>query len=1044
MNRSNAPSPIRTTATPTAAAAAAGGDGYYPSSNNGKVTREDVQDSNNNTNVASHEQRQQQQQQQPTLPSRVTFQPGITPPRTTASTTTTTTASAANINLPYSPQNMNTNFMFEEMEDVQHELFMSSQQQQQQHFNSNSNGLLPTEAQLTLLCLDYLRSLRRSYQNPQDLVNGEGLHADYISLAVWSLSRAFVSPDKLTFGEPKVSTIIEENGGSSSSSDGGGYGGKKGKKKSSSKKKKYKEIHIVGGGGLAGVEDKCVGNDSVYRLVQHCSGGDGDVDDDNMTTPTSKEVFALTDNIKLPSMEDITNEILLSYKNNDKATKSNIDNNNNNNKIDDDCPIYEQNDMHLSNSHRFYLFNGMASGDDCMGMAGGGGGGANANNGSGMVLSPKATGTSIVDGGPLTLTDLTSVALSTLNARSRIEAEREVVQDPLFGSFIKAAGEKGFFNEKKLVGEEELSPEEEKDRQRVLYENKYRKVVAKFRSKLAVREEQQMLHHNGGGAVNGGGGGWTPRSGQRALVNVHSVSDRLEMRRDRIIEQVKGYRVEEEEEDGPTPFMPHYLSSEQQQQPVGADVVAGYGQGIPQRYEYEEGIQDATVVERMTEEVERAPMDHPPQVAAQPPSPTRAPMDPPSPFVSPPSHYKPPMDPPPSPERAARVPPSPATNLPFYQEAERINSQGNELMQQKQFNQALELYTAALKISPAGPNSHVYYSNRAAAHLSLGDVEGSIQDSELALTIRPDYAKAHSRLGLAHYASGRYEEAVASYEAALDIEPDNEWVKNQYEKARKMIVKLQEQKEVEKKVLTEDKGGGDDWPSPFNNSTTPFDEEAKRKEAQDTVLQADAYKDNGNAFMKDKKYEEALHQYNLAIDTSPGGLNSHIYYSNRAAAYCYLGQYSEAADDCLSSIELNETYEKAYSRYGLSLFFLGDYEGSIDAYRKSLDLAPDNKASLSYLAKAKARLAERQENEIQEDMAKKLNLGKRQESLGVGNDELDQEIEQDEGSVVENTELSQSRDDEGEGVEASCGGVSPSGQAVKAFDPFDSDEGDEI
>jgi hypothetical protein len=103
-----------------------------------------------------------------------------------------------------------------------------------------------------------------------------------------------------------------------------------------------------------------------------------------------------------------------------------------------------------------------------------------------------------------------------------------------------------------------------------------------------------------------------------------------------------------------------------------------------------------------------------------------------------------------------------------------------------------------------------------------------------------------------------------------------------------------------------------------------------------------------------------------------------------------------------------------------------------------LDLAPDNKASLSYLAKAKARLAEQQENEMQEEMAKKLNLGKMQETLGVGNDELDQEIEQNEhyeGIAALHTELSQSRDDEGEGVV---------GQTVKAMDPFDTDEGDEI
>ena len=959
-----------------------------------------------------------------------------------------------------------------------------------------------------------------------------------------------------------------------------------------SKKKKSKEIYIVGGGGVTGVEDECVGNDSVYRLdvKKKTDNGNSMMKDGSSIGPT-KEVFALTENIRLPSMTDITNEVLLSYNNNDT-----------------ECPIYEQNDLHLSNSHRFYLFNGMASGDDGIGMMGGGVAGGN----------KKAMGT-IDNGGPLTLADLTSVALSTLNAKSRIEAEREVVQDPLFESFIQAAGAKGFFNEttNECGGKDSadltyLSAEEKERRQRLVYENKYRKVVAKFRSKLAVREEQQMLHTHGGGMNIGGGGGggvWSPRSGNKALKNVHSVSDRLEMRRDRIIEHVKEYRVEEDGGDS-SPFVPHLLSEEEQQQEQPAasyeyeqqtgasssyeyeqqsgsgDVAGSYEyeqrsgeaasssyeyeqrsgeaasssyeyeqqsgeaasssyeyeqqlagdvavrsyeyeqqsseaasssyeyeqqaasgdiaatftyssseydqqeqpaavdvasssyeyeqqsggdvasssyeseqlaatddvpkyeqQSIPQRSESEEGVQVNEMAEERTpmtdEDVDRAlaaaralvtaraleaaaaplsrseeeiqadePVEENTTEVERAPSPVEAP---PSAVASPPSPPKTTVaDPPLSPDNAFKVPPSPAAKLPFYQEAENLNSQGNDLMQKKQFSQALELYTKALTISPAGPNSHVYYSNRSAAHLSLGEVERSIQDSQSALTIRPDYTKAHSRLGLAHYASGRYEEAVECYEAALGLDPDNEWVKKQYEKARKMLPKMQE--EVSS--------------SPF--AQTAINQEAKRKETQDMELLADEYKDRGNAFMKNKKFEDALQQYNLAIDTSATGPNSYIYYSNRAAAYCYLRQYSEAADDCLSSIKLNDSYEKAYSRYGLSLFFLGDYEGSINAYRKSLELMPHNKASLSYLAKAKARLAEQQENEMQEDMVKKLNLG------NGGNDD---EIEQ--GG---NNRLSQTRDDEGEGVEASYNGkgFDPPGQTINAFDPFGSDEGDEI
>jgi len=95
----------------------------------------------------------------------------------------------------------------------------------------------------------------------------------------------------------------------------------------------------------------------------------------------------------------------------------------------------------------------------------------------------------------------------------------------------------------------------------------------------------------------------------------------------------------------------------------------------------------------------------------------------------------------------------------------------------------------------------------------------------------------------------------------------------------------------------------------------------------------------GNELMQKKKFSEALEQFTSALILSPNGPNSHIYYANRAAAYCHLGQYADAAEDCLKSIELNDTYEEAYSRYSMCLFHLGDVQGSVAAQKKSFNLA---------------------------------------------------------------------------------------------------------
>jgi small glutamine-rich tetratricopeptide repeat-containing protein alpha len=53
---------------------------------------------------------------------------------------------------------------------------------------------------------------------------------------------------------------------------------------------------------------------------------------------------------------------------------------------------------------------------------------------------------------------------------------------------------------------------------------------------------------------------------------------------------------------------------------------------------------------------------------------------------------------------------------------------------------------------------------------------------------------------------------------------------------------------------------------------------------------------------------------------------------------------------------LSPAYAKAYSRLGLSSFFLGRYEESVDAYERAVELEPDNKQSQDSLKSARNKL----------------------------------------------------------------------------------------
>lgn len=123
--------------------------------------------------------------------------------------------------------------------------------------------------------------------------------------------------------------------------------------------------------------------------------------------------------------------------------------------------------------------------------------------------------------------------------------------------------------------------------------------------------------------------------------------------------------------------------------------------------------------------------------------------------------------------------------------------------------------------------------------------------------------------------------------------------------------------------------------------------------------QAEDLKFKGNAAINAKDYEGAIKYYTEALQLSSEGPNSHVYYSNRAAAYCHLNRYQESVDDCLSSVALSPDYVKAYSRLGLSYFFLEKYQDAVDAYERAAELEPDNKATQDSLRQARNKLSKK-------------------------------------------------------------------------------------
>lgn len=112
------------------------------------------------------------------------------------------------------------------------------------------------------------------------------------------------------------------------------------------------------------------------------------------------------------------------------------------------------------------------------------------------------------------------------------------------------------------------------------------------------------------------------------------------------------------------------------------------------------------------------------------------------------------------------------------EEAEKLKTEGNNLVKSEKFEEAIQCYTKAIQLDPNNP---VYYCNRAAAYSRLNNHQATIEDCKAALKIEPTYSKAYGRLGFAYTGLNMFQEARESYEKALELEPGNQTYINNLE-----------------------------------------------------------------------------------------------------------------------------------------------------------------------------------------------------------------------------------------------------------------------
>uniref|UniRef100_A0A6N2MR24 Uncharacterized protein n=1 Tax=Salix viminalis TaxID=40686 RepID=A0A6N2MR24_SALVM len=167
--------------------------------------------------------------------------------------------------------------------------------------------------------------------------------------------------------------------------------------------------------------------------------------------------------------------------------------------------------------------------------------------------------------------------------------------------------------------------------------------------------------------------------------------------------------------------------------------------------------------------------------------------------------------------------------------------------------------------------------------------------------------------------------------------------------------------------------------NPENSAEDHLQQQHTQNDAQliqGGVEQGNEAKLEGNRLFGNGQYEEALLQYELALQVAPQDVPSSvelrsICHFNRGVCFLKLGKYEDTIKECSKASELNPSYMKALVRRGEAHEKLEHFEEAIADMKKILEFDPSNDQAQKTIRRLEPLAAQKREK-MKEEMIGKL------------------------------------------------------------------------